>query len=364
MPANRRSTRGQSGIATRSTRSIKPIDPGQAIKSTGKGRCAKTPEAHGARASGRFGQARDGTAAPRASLYEAVTGRIIAELEAGRLPWVQPWGSGAATAGLPVNAATGRAYSGVNILILWSAVIARGYPAQRWLTFRQAATLGGMVRRGEHGVTAVYADRFTPEAEKARAEAEGDAPGTVPFLKRFTLFNVAQCDGLDPALSLPPAPVDLSQQVPAAEQVIAVSGVTFRVGGDEAFYSPARDMVVVPPQAAFFEPINYYRTCLHELTHATGHSARLGRDLSNGFGTPGYAREELIAEMGSAFLCAALGIVPTVRHADYLGHWLDLLRGDARAIFRTASAASRAADWLLARVPAASPVASSDELAQ
>ncbi|WP_084239311.1 ArdC family protein [Sphingomonas asaccharolytica] len=358
MPANRRSVRGQSRSATKSTRSIKPTNPTQAIISTAKGG-TKAAGARSARTSRRRGEQGDGVAAtaPRASLYEEVTQKIIAELEAGRFPWAQPWESGAATAaGLPVNAATGRAYSGVNILILWGAVIARGYPAQRWLTFRQAATLGGMVRRGEHGVTVVYADRFTPEAERARAEAEGSAPGTVPFLKRFTLFNVAQCDGLDPALSLPPAPIDVSQQVPAAERVIAASGVAFRVGGNEAFYSPARDMVVVPPQSAFFDAINYYRTCLHELTHATGHAVRLGRDLSSAFGTPGYAREELIAEMGSAFLCAALGIVPTVRHADYLCCWLDLLCSDARAIVRAASAASRAADWLLARVPAASPV--------
>jgi antirestriction protein ArdC len=105
----------------------------------------------------------------------------------------------------------------------------------------------------------------------------------------------------------------------------------------------------VPPQPAFFEQINYYRTCLHELTHATGHAKRLGRDLTNSFGSKDYAREELVAEMGSAFLCAALGIAPTVRHADYIGSWLEVLREGNRAIFRAASAASKAADWLLAR---------------
>ena len=131
--------------------------------------------------------------------------------------------------------------------------------------------------------------------------------------------------------------------------MIAASGIDFRIGGDEAYYVPSEDFVQVPPQPAFFEQINYYRTALHELTHATGHASRLGRNLLNSFGSKDYAREELVAEMGSAFLCAALGIVPTVRHADYLGSWLEVLREDNRAIFRAASAASKAADWILAR---------------
>lgn len=287
---------------------------------------------------------------PRANLYDEVTARIIGELEAGRLPWVQPWGKvDGASPGLPRNALTGRNYSGVNVLILWGEVIAQGFPSQSWLTFRQAIDAGGAVRKGERGVTVVYADRFTPEAEKERASREGDNPKAVPFLKRFTVFNVAQCDGLRPGLATDPAPLPERQIVPVAEEVIAASGVDFRIGGDKAFYVPSLDFVQVPPQPAFFEQVNYYRTCLHELTHATGHTSRLGRDLTNSFGSKDYAREELIAEMGSAFLCAALGIEPTVRHADYLGSWLEVLRDDNRAIFRAASAATKAADWLLAR---------------
>lgn len=137
--------------------------------------------------------------------------------------------------------------------------------------------------------------------------------------------------------------------VPLAEEVIAASGVDFRIGGNKAFYAPEPDFVQVPPQPAFFDQVNYYRSCLHELTHATGHRSRLGRNLLNSFGSKDYAREELVAEMGSAFLCASLGIEPTVRHADYIGAWLEVLREDNRAIFRAASAASKAADWLLAR---------------
>lgn len=286
----------------------------------------------------------------RASLYDEVTARIITELEAGRLPWVQPWGrDGATSPGLPRNALTARPYSGVNVLILWGAVIENGWPSQSWLTFRQALEAGGCVRKGERGQTVVYADRFTPEAERERASREGGDPKAVPFLKRFTVFNVAQCEGLRAGLADDPAPLPEREIVPVAEEVIAASGVEFRIGGAEAFYAPDPDFVQVPPQPAFFEQVNYYRTCLHELTHATGHTKRLGRDLRNAFGSKDYAREELVAEMGSAFLCAALGITPTVRHADYIGSWLEVLREDNRAIFRAASAATKAAEWLLSR---------------
>lgn len=302
---------------------------------------------HERRVSGEHGKARE----DRASLYDEVTGRIIADLEAGHVPWVQPWGADGSGVGpgLPRNALIGRPYSGINILILWGEVIARGYPSQGWLTFRQALAAGGHVRKGEVGTTVVYADRFVPGAEKERALAEGGDARAVPFLKRFTVFNAAQCEGLPADLAGDPAPLPEREIVPVAEEVIAASGIAFRVGGDKAYYAPSPDVVVVPPQPAFFDQVNYYRTCLHELTHATGHPARLGRDLSRAFGTPGYAREELVAEMGSAFLCAALGIVPTVRHADYIAAWLAVLREDNRAIFRAAGAASRAADWLLAR---------------
>jgi antirestriction protein ArdC len=153
-----------------------------------------------------------------------------------------------------------------------------------------------------------------------------------------------------------PAPLPAREIVPVAEAVIGASGIDFRIGGDRAFYVPALDFVQVPPQPAFFEQVNYYRTCLHELTHATGHPSRLDRKLINAFGSKDYAREELVAEMGSAFLCAALGIEPTVRHADYLASWLEVLREDNRAIFRAASAATKAADWLLARYSEAQAV--------
>ncbi len=300
--------------------------------------------------------ARARTGQDRSSLYFEITNRIIAELEAGRVPWVQPWGTAAAKASLamPKNAATQRRYSGVNVLILWDAVVARGFAGQSWLTFRQALSLGGNVRKGEHGTTVVYADRFIPDHERKRAERDGDEPGAIPFLKRFTVFNTDQCENLLDGLITAPPPVSEGLILPQAEALIAATGADFRMGGDRAFYSPAQDYVQVPRPDAYFEPINWHRTALHELGHWVGHPSRLARDLTGGFGSALYAKEELVAEMTSAFVCASLGIVPTVRHADYIGSWLEVLREDDRAIVRAASAASKAADYLLAFRPAPS----------
>jgi antirestriction protein ArdC len=311
--------------------------------------------------------------APRVSLYDEVTARIVAELEAGRFPWVQPWDASAFAPGLPCNADSRRAYSGINILILWDAAMRQGFASQGWLTFRQAQQAGGQVRRGEKGTTIFYAARFTPTGgaggesggavegpkESSGRAARGDAGGgqeseddrSVPFLKRFTVFNVAQVDGLPERCTVSDMPLAPRETVPIAEALLAASGADIRIGGNEAYYSPPGDYVALPPQQAFFEQIDYYRTALHELGHWTGHASRLDRLPPGAFGSAAYGREELCAELASAFLCAALGIRPTVRHADYLGAWLAILRTDTRAIFKAASLASKAADYLLAFVP-------------
>ena len=189
----------------------------------------------------------------RASLYDEITTKIINELEAGRLPWVQPWGTATAKAPLamPRNAATGRQYSGINVLILWGAVIERGYPAQSWLTFRQALGLGGNVRKGERGTTVVYADRFVPEDVRQRSRETGEEAQAIPFLKRFTVFNTDQCDGLpdEIATAAPPPPPGLVE--PKVEALIKATGITFRIGGNRAFYAPAEDYVQVPCVSAW-----------------------------------------------------------------------------------------------------------------
>ncbi len=327
-----------------------------------------------------------GAATPRASLYDEVTARIVAELEAGRVPWVQPWDAAAFPPGLPRNADSGRSYSGINILILWSEAAARGFAAQRWLTFCQALGAGGAVRRGEKGTTIFYAARFTPKGGDGDGggNANGNAPHAtgaprtastgniggdiggdarggdaraIPFLKRFTVFNVDQCEGLPPRCLLTDTPLPPRETVPIAEALISGSGADFRIGGHEAYYSPSHDFVAVPPQQMFRSQIDYYRTALHELGHWTGHPTRLDRDQSGPFASAAYGREELCAELASAFICAALGIKPTVRHADYIGAWLAILRADTRAIFKAASLASKAADYLLAFAPDAARAA-------
>jgi len=175
----------------------------------------------------------------------------------------------------------------------------------------------------------VYADRFIPGGERARAEEAGEEPEAIPFLKRFTVFNTDQCEDLPAeASAAAPSPPPETLILPQAEALIRATGADIRIGGDRAYYVPSADYIQVPPPSAYFEPINWHRTVFHELGHHTGHPSRLGRDLSGAFGSASYAREELVAEMTGAFVCAALAIVPTVRHADYLGAWLDVLRED------------------------------------
>jgi antirestriction protein ArdC len=231
----------------------------------------------------------------RTNLYEEITNKIIAELEAGCFPWVQPWGSSGVRAplGLPRNATTGRRYSGINVLILWSAVVENGYSVQSWLTYRQALALGGHVRKGERGTTVVYADRFVPDDERQRAHERGAAPRAIPFLKRFTVFNVEQCQDLPDGIAAGPPPVDTDLILPQAEALIRAIGADLRIGGDKAYYDVAGDFIRVPPPQAFYEPINWSRTVCHEHVHWAGAAHRLNRDLSGPFGSKKYAEDEL-----------------------------------------------------------------------
>ncbi|MBB5684010.1 ArdC family protein, partial [Sphingobium boeckii] len=207
---------------------------------------------------------------PRVSLYSEVTQRIISDLESGIVPWVQPWDSSACACGMPLNASTERRYSGINILILWSAVIARRFSSQRWLTYRQALALGGNVRAGERGTIICYTDRFTPNSEQERASDSGDEARRFAFLKRFTVFNVDQCEYLPDDVRLSPPPRPHETIIPEADALITATQADFRIGGSEAFYMPDLDLIRVPPQAAFADPINWYRTAFHELGHNAG----------------------------------------------------------------------------------------------
>jgi antirestriction protein ArdC len=205
----------------------------------------------------------------RTSLYDEITTKIISELEAGRAPWVQPWRTASAKAPLamPKNAATSRLYSGVNVLIRWGSIIEHSFPTQGWLTFGRALSLGGSVRKGEHGTTVVYADRFVPDDEKKRAHETGDEAQTIPFLKRFTVFNTAQCEGLPDDLIVTSPPAEPRLIEPKVEALIKATGIDFRIGGNRDFYMPVQDYVQVPPPQAYFEPINWHCTALHEIGH-------------------------------------------------------------------------------------------------
>ena len=286
----------------------------------------------------------------RENIYREITDKIIAELERGIVPWVQPWTAShqLCPLGLPINGQTRRNYSGINILLLWSALEEKGFALPHWLTFKQCLAMGGSVRKGEHGTHVYFADKFVPQKEQQRAKDEGKDPSAIHFLKRYTVFNAEQCEGLPSGLFGKVEPRQPREILPEAEALIAATGADFRMGGDQAFYVPSEDFIRIPNQTAYPDQINYYRTAFHELGHWTGHKSRLDRNLTTKFGTVDYAREELVAEMATAFVCASLGIVPTVRHADYIGNWLQVLKEDARAIVKAASLASKACDFILA----------------
>ncbi len=284
--------------------------------------------------------------APRVDVYSRVTSKIIADLEQGVRPWHKPWSASHAEGSIirPLRA-NGQPYRGVNVLLLWGEADARGYRSPVWITYRQAATLGAQVRKGEHGSLVVYADKLTrTETDESGHETER----AISFMKGYTVFNTEQVDGLPAhfyAKAETPSPVE---RIPQAEAFFAATGAKVRHGGNRAFYAPSADFIQMPPAESFESQESYAATKAHELTHWTAHPSRLARELGKRFGDDAYAAEELIAEMGSAFLCADLGITPETRddHASYLDHWLKVLKADSRAIFTAASQAQRAADYL------------------
>ena len=290
-----------------------------------------------------------GNAIGKDTIYREITDKIIKDFEGGIVPWVKPWksASGLSLLSLPQNALTRRSYSGINILLLWSALGEKGFASNYWVTFKQCIAMGGSVSKGEHGTHVYFADKFVPSMEKARAEQEGDEAASIAFLKRYVVFNADQCEGLPKGLITSPAIKPERELISEAEALIAATGADFRIGGDQAFYVPSEDFIRIPHQTSYTDQINYYRTAFHEVGHWTGHKSRLDRSLTTKFGTADYAREELVAELATAFVCASLGIIPTVRHADYIGNWLQVLREDARAIVKAASLASKASDFIL-----------------
>ena len=285
----------------------------------------------------------------KTDIYQKVTDSIVAQLEKGVQPWFRPWQAehpaGSITRPLRAN---GVPYQGINVVMLWAAAMEAGYAAPVWMTFRQAEGLGGHVRKGERGSLVVYASTFTCKEEDAESGEETDRE--VPFMKGYTVFNLEQIEGLPERVAATPlVQLDEAERVERAEAFVARTGADLRHGGSRALYSPGGDHVQVPAFAAFRDAGSYYATLTHELTHWTGHRSRVDRDLGGKrFGDQGYAMEELVAELGAAFLCADLGLEaePREDHAAYLASWLKVLKSDKRAIFSAAAHAQRAADWL------------------
>jgi antirestriction protein ArdC len=267
-------------------------------------------------------------------IYSEVTDKIIAQLESGSVPWVRPWSNAQGfNAGLPTNYTTGKAYRGINVMLLWSS----GYADQRWLTYKQAQAISANVRRGERGSLVVFYKKWDLKDTNAAGES---VTKSVPILRSFVVFNVSQIDGL-PGDVTPsePAPITYTRAAELFAQANAGHG------GNRAFYSPSQDTITMPRLEQFNSEADYFATALHELTHWTGHTSRLARDFSGRFGTDAYAFEELIAEMGAAYLCADSGIEYTTQHAAYIESWLKVLRGDKKAVFTAASHAQKAADY-------------------
>ncbi|MBX9845788.1 MAG: ssDNA-binding domain-containing protein [Xanthobacteraceae bacterium] len=265
-------------------------------------------------------------------VYTRITNRIIEDLERGVHPWLKPW-----TAGPGSNVArplrhNGEPYSGINVILLWSEAVARGFRSPTWMTFRQALELGGHVRKGETGSMVVYANRITKtETDEAGTEVDRE----IAFLKAYTVFCTDQIEGL-PDRFHPVTPIDFpadtrADRIERADAFVAATGAEIRTGGNRACYIPSVDRIEMPAYASFHDTGTstaaeaYYATLLHELVHWTAPAHRSNRELGKRFGDHAYAREEMIAELGAAFLCASVGITPEPRadHAAYIASWLE-----------------------------------------
>ncbi len=275
-------------------------------------------------------------------LYRGVTEQIVAHLKEGHIPWAKPWDNKACVPALPENAVTQRRYNGMNILMLWSEATLKGYPSHRWMTFQQAREVGANVRKGEKSTTAVFTKFVDVEVEKdGKTETEQR-----PMLRTYSVFNVAQIDNL-PAVYTSAPLITPEMAYDGFLKFVEATHIKVVYGGSKACYMPNRDEVHMPPYGSFLSDELFCGVLAHEMTHATAAPHRLDRRLSTRFGNEAYAREELIAELGSAFICADHGVTPTTRsNAAYIESWIKVLENDHKAIFHAASQASQAAKFL------------------
>jgi antirestriction protein ArdC len=287
----------------------------------------------------------------RRDLHAEVSERLLEALrESDDGEWRPPWVSMAAT-GLPRNAATEARYRGVNVVNLWAEAQLRGFGSARWATYRQWASLGAQVRKGERASRVVFykALRLREQPEEEDAEP---VDRRVPVLRSSAVFNAAQVSGYeDPEAGRPPA--GEAERVATCEALVAATGAEIRPNAGRAFYDPVADYVGLPADELFRSAAGRYSTTFHELTHWTGHRSRLDRReaMAARFGSAAYAAEELVAELGAAFLCAGFGLRPEPRsdHAAYIKQWTRLLEDDRKAIFTAAARASDAVAYLEGR---------------
>ena len=269
-------------------------------------------------------------------VYAQVTNQIITELEKGAAPWIKPW---RADGSADRNLVSKKAYQGVNRLLLGMSSMVNGFDRPEWATYKQFAEAGAQVSKGEKATHIVF---FKPIAGKQNAET-GETEAGFCVIRSYAVFNAAQTNLPASATFSPDANFN---PIPACDSFIVGTGASISHGGDAAFYMPSQDRIQLPHKTAFNGESHYYATAFHELTHWTAAKHRLDRDLSGRFGNPAYAFEELVAEIGAAFLCADHQIQGELRHAGYIENWLKACREDNKAIFKAAALAQKAADYL------------------
>jgi antirestriction protein ArdC len=289
--------------------------------------------------------------------YQTVTDRIIAMLETGTAPWQRSWSIGVPTISGPITRplrSCGKPYTGMNVLNLWAAAMMRDFRSRYWMTYKTAAGLGGQVRKGAKAELAFYVGKHV-----VAAEAEDKDDKVISFMRAYHVFNCDEIDGLPARYyatdAAPAKPAAWSHDRNAeVDAFVAHTGAAIGHGGDRAYYMPSTDAVRMPHLAQFRDAESYYATLLHEVVHWTSAPARCDRHLGKRFGDDAYAAEELVAELGAAFLCADLAITnePRADHASYLASWIKVLKADNRAIFRAASLAEKAAGFLHGCQPA------------
>ncbi|ENG3801066.1 ArdC family protein [Proteus mirabilis] len=296
------------------------------------------------------------TSSRQNDLYRVVTNKIIEALEKGTEPWRKTWNT--ENEGLPVNAATGRYYSGINVMLLWMGAIEKGVNSNRWLTFNQAKCAGGSVRRGEKSTLVTLFKPITENKLDSEITETEDKliHSSRCFMTSFHLFNIEQCENLPESFYVKKPTLTHFERIDKAETIVISSGIpVIHRYQDCAYYHTKNDHIVIPEMGQFHSVEDYYCTLLHELVHSTGHISRLARkgimaSLPMKMNNPVYAFEELIAEIGSAFLCAELGIQGHLQHESYIASWLKILKKDHKAIFQADKYAREAFEYLILNI--------------